>query len=391
MRIGIDACCWGNRRGFGRFSRELLQALIEVDKANEYIFFIDSENEEADAIPEGPTKVVASTSISPVIAASADGNRRLADIWAMTREVLRHKIDIFFFPAVYSYFPILNRTKVVVAIHDVIADHHPQLAFSNSRSKWLWKLKQNVAVRQANLIATVSEYSKRQIVDYFRLPESRLRIITEGAKPVFKVLPKNNGMLSARSKYGLRQNENFLLYVGGISPHKNLGRLIDAFGISQGGLADKSLKLLLVGDHNDDPFLSEYPALKKKIEDLGLNDSVRFTGFVGDEDLAYLYNAASAVVLPSLEEGFGLPALEAMACGAPVIASDRGSLPEVLGEAARYFEPQDVQNIAETILSILNNDRTRTEMSESGLKRARDFGWQKAAADTLKIFDELAG
>ncbi|MGQ0543303.1 MAG: glycosyltransferase family 4 protein [Blastocatellia bacterium] len=391
MRIGVDACCWGNKRGFGRFTRELLDALLKIDEHNEYLFFIDSETKDLGDMPSRVTKVIAKTEHSQVIAASADGRRSLSDIWSMSREVWKHKIDVFFFPSVYSYFPILNRTKVVLTIHDVIAEHHPGLIFPNSKSQFFWKIKQRIAIGQANLIATVSEYSKKEIKEYFGLQESRMRIISEAARPVFKVLPTNNGFVTTLANYQLHLGERFLLYVGGISPHKNLNTLIEAFKRIVDLEPNKPLKLILVGDYKDDPFFSAYPKLKEQVANLGLDDKVAFTGFIPDEDLAYLYNAATLLVFPSLEEGFGLPAIEAMACGTPVAASNTGSLPEVLGHVGRFFDPTKVGEMAEVIRNVLSDEPMRQQMKTDGLKRSQNFLWKKAAEDTLAIFNELGG
>lgn len=391
MRIGVDACCWGNKRGFGRFTRELLDALLKIDDRNEYLFFIDSETKDLGDVPSRVTKVIAKTEHSQVMAASADGRRSLSDIWSMSREVWKHKIDVFFFPSVYSYFPILNRTKVVLTIHDVIAEHHPGLIFTNAKSQFFWRLKQKLAIGQADLIATVSEYSKKEIKEYFGLPESRLRIISEAARPVFKVLPTNNGFVSALDKNGLRTDEKFLLYVGGISPHKNLNTLIDAFKRIIDLEPNNPLKLVLVGDYKDDPFFSAYPKLKEQVSNLGLEDKVTFTGFIPDEDLAYLYNAATLLVFPSLEEGFGLPAIEAMACGTPVAASNTGSLPEVLGNVGRFFDPVNAHEMAEVIRNVLSDEPMRLKMKAAGLERSQNFRWKRAAEDTLAIFNELGG
>ncbi len=389
MKIGVDASCWGNKRGFGRFTRELLEALMLVDKENDYLFFIDSETAGTDDIPERVQLISPKTSQSQVEAASADGSRSIKDIWAMSREVYRHDVDVFFFPAVYSYFPILNRTKVLLTLHDVIADHHPSLIFPNAKSKYFWKLKQRVAIKQADMVATVSEYSKKEIVKYFSLPESKIRLISEAARPVFKVLPTNNGFVTTLEKHGLRNGERFLLYVGGISPHKNLNTLIDAFKqIADSG--DNKLKLVLVGDYKDDPFFSAYPDLKAKVSKFGLEDRVIFTGFIPDEDLAYLYNAATLLVFPSLEEGFGLPAIEAMSCGTPVAASKTGSLPEVLGSVGRYFDPLKADEMAAVIRNVLNDESARQQMKADGIERSQNFRWKRAAEDTLKIFRELA-
>ena len=390
MKIGIDAACWGNKRGFGRFTRELLENLLEIDETNEYLFFIDGDTADGETIPARATKIVVQTDTSPIKAASADGRRSLKDLWAMSRQVLRHKVDVFFFPAVYSYFPVLNRTKIIVTIHDVIADNNPELIFPNSKSKFFWKLKQNAAVLQSDLILTVSDYSKRQIGEYFNLPNSRLRVINEGARPIFKVLPPNGATENALNRFGIKFDEKFLLYVGGISPHKNLSVLINAFKRICADQTQSDVKLVLVGDYKDDPFFSAYPSLKKQIEEFGLEDKVIFTGFISDEDLVRFYNAATLLVFPSLEEGFGLPALEAMACGTPVAASNCSSLPEVIAEAGRFFDPRDEQNMADVIKEILKDDSLRNKMKENSLKRAREFSWKKAAEDTLTIFGEVA-
>lgn len=385
MQIGIDACCWGNKRGFGRFTRELIGALLEADDRNDYLFFIDSETTDIDDIPARARKITAKTNFSQVKAAAADGRRSLGDLWSMSREVLRHKLDVFFFPAVYSYFPIFNRTKIVLTLHDVIADHHPELIFPNGRSKFFWKLKQNVAIRQADLVATVSEYSKKELVDYFGLPETRLRVISEAARSVFKVLPTNNGFVSTLARHGLVPGGEFLLYVGGISPHKNLVRLIEAFKMLDIG----GTQMVLVGDYKDDPFFSAYPQLRSQVDKLGLNGRVIFTGYIPDEELAYLYNAATLLVFPSLEEGFGLPAIEAMACGTPVAASRTGSLPEILGPVGRFFDPMNVDDIARVIGETLADEPLLKKMRADGLRRAEGFRWKRAAEDTLAIFEEL--
>lgn len=389
MKIGVDACCWGNKRGYGRFTRELLEAVLRVDRENEYLFFFDA-SVDASELPAAAQKIFVKTSQAAIEAAGAGGRRSVKDLLAMSRAVWKHKIDLFFFPTVYSYFPVFNRAKIVVTIHDLIADRRPELVFPNARSKFFWKLKQNAAVRQSDLILTVSEFSRRQIAGFFNLKESDLRIVCEGARDVFKVLPKDRSMIDALGRYGLKKDEKFLLYVGGISPHKNLGALIDAFDIAVH--TNPNLKLVLVGDYKNDSFFSAYPELLKQVAAQNLNSKIVFTGFVPDEDLAQLYNACELLVFPSLEEGFGLPALEAMACGAAVAASaSGGSLPEVLGTAGAYFDPLNVSDIAQTISEITSDAKLRSAMRETGLSRAENFRWSTAADQTLAVFREIGG
>ncbi len=389
MRIGVDACCWSNKRGFGRFTRELLEAMLAIDKRNEYLFFLDKDTAASDEMPERVKTIVAPTLVSPTEAASAEGRRSLRDIWALSRQVMKHRLDLFFFPAVYSYFPIFNRTKIVVTIHDVIADHHPELVFPNRKLKLFWKLKQNAAIRQADLILTVSENAKQQIIEYFKLPERRVRAISEAARPVFTVLPPDEEMMRVLRRYSLDSDQRFLLYVGGISPHKNLQALVSAFHQLTSDSRFADVRLVLVGDYQNDSFFSAYSSLKNYIDQLHLGERVVFTGFIADHELAYLYNAATLMVLPSLEEGFGLPAIEAMACGTPVVSSDRGSLPEVLGEAGRFFDPLNTHMMTDALQRVLSESALRKEMRDAGLIRAQQFTWNKAAQDTLSIFDEL--
>ena len=390
MKIGVDATCWGNKRGYGRFTRELLAALVRLDRKNDYYFFVDGETADRDDLPDSVKVVAADTRVAPSKAAAAEGNRSVHDILALTRSVMRHPVDVFFFPTMYSYFPIMNRVKVLVTLHDMIADNYPKLTFSNSKSRTLWRIKQRLAIFQASLIATVSEYSKSQIVDHFKLPPSRLRVISEAAQPIFRRIESGPERAEALARCGIGSDEDFMLYVGGISPHKNLSVLIDAFDkVKLGPFADS--KLVLVGDYKDDPFLSAYPSLMEQVRRNGLVDSVIFTGFVPDEDLVHLYNAATLLVFPSLDEGFGLPAVEAMACGTPVAASARGSLPEVLGNAGAFFDPSSSSEIASVLTTLLSDSGKRRELMDLGLERAREFRWEKSAAETLAIFNELGG
>jgi glycosyltransferase involved in cell wall biosynthesis len=389
MRIGIDACCWANKRGYGRFTRELLKALLDVDQKNEYLFFVDKDTASESKFPDGVSTVVVPTFVPPTEAASASGRRSLRDLWAFSRQVMKHPVDLFFFPSVYSYFPILNRTRIIVTIHDMIADHHPELTFPNKKLKFFWKLKQNAAVLQAHQILTVSEYSKRQIVDYFNLAESRVAVISEAAHPVFTALSPNGEMENILRRCQLNRGERFLLYVGGISPHKNLRTLVDAYHQLNTDTMFSDVKLVLVGDYKDDPFYSDYPFLKRRIEQLHLGEKIVFTGYIEDKELAYLYNAAALLVFPSFEEGFGLPAIEAMSCGTPIVASDRGSLPEILGEAGHFFDPYRSESICQTLQEVLGNEALRSEMSRRGLLRSQQFTWEAIARKTVSIFNSL--
>ena len=269
----------------------------------------------------------------------------------------------------------------------MITENHPELTFPDTQSRYFWKLKQSIAIRQASIVATVSEYSKSQIQFRCKVPNSRMRIISEAADPIFKVL-NGDFQHDLLKRFDLKAGELFLLYVGGISPHKNLSNLIKAFAQIR-AKTSQNIRLLLVGDYKDDPFLSAFPALAAEVKKLDLDESVSFTGFVSDVELVHLYNAATVMVFPSLDEGFGLPAIEAMACGTPVAASDRGSLKEVLQDAGVYFDPTNITEMVNVVVSILENAQKRDSMRKSGLLRAGDFQWNKSAKDALAIFQEI--
>lgn len=389
MKVGIDACCWANQRGFGRFTRELLTALLAADQKNEYLFFVDEATGASASFPASARVVLTPTREAPTRAASASGRRSVRDVAAFSRAVMRHDVDVFLFPASYTYFPILNRTKILVTLHDLIADHHPDLTFPSTRLKLFWKLKQNLAVRQASLLLTVSEYSKSRIAEFYGVDASRIRVVPEAAHPIFRQIPRDAAMDGVLARYGLGPGERFVLYVGGMSPHKNLSALVEAFSRIVELPGESDVRLVLVGDYRGDSFFSEYTDLKARIERLGLDRRVTFAGFVEDEELVALYNAASVFVLPSLEEGFGLPVVEAMACGAPVVSSDRGSLPEVLGPAGRLFDPADVAALAAALSEVLRDPELRERMRAAGLVRAAALSWGASASRLIEILDDV--
>lgn len=363
--------------------------MVETDRENTYVFFADQATAEGSRFPEKVALEVVATSAAATAAASASGRRSLRDMWALSRQVLRHDLDLFFFPAVYTYFPIFNRTKVVVTLHDVIADRNPQATFPNKKLMYFWKAKQRLALFQADRLLTVSEYSRRTICDYFSLPGNRVSVTTESASSVFRPLLPEELRVDVLEHVCLSPGDRFMLYVGGISPHKNLGALIDAYHILVQDPDLSDVRLILVGDYKGDSFHSDYPRLKAQIDRLGLESRVTFAGYVPDDDLVHLYNAALLLVFPSLEEGFGLPAVEAMQCGTPVVASDRGSLPEILGPAGRFFDPVRPESIHEALRDVVRDEDVRATMRQRGLERMASFTWQEAARKTLCVFNEL--
>ena len=210
--------------------------------------------------------------------------------------------------------------------------------------------------------------------------------MTEGPDAAFGPVGDSARAAHTLAKYGVDPQSRFLLYVGGLSPHKNLGRLIAAWAT----VADSHLdaKLVLVGDFEDN-FTTEIDHLRAEVDRLGLEESVHLTGFVPDADLAHFYRQAEALVQPSLMEGFGLPAVEAMASGTPVLSSTAGSLPEVVGPAGWFFDPTDGAGMAATMNRLLDQPTERNRLARLALVQARQFTWTRAARLLLDCFEDL--
>ena len=388
MRIGVDACCWSNRRGFGRFTRELLTALTKIDDRNDYCFFVDQQTTIQNQFPQNVRLVTVPTQVAPIQAASSSGRRSISDLLKMTRSVAKHSLDLFYFPAIYSYFPVWNRTKIAVTIHDMTPARFARSVFPDKKLEFFWNLKEKIALFQSDRIVTVSDYSKQQIMEYRGIPASRISIVSEAAGEAFRVLPKADQRLEDLSRFGLTA-DRYLLNVGGISPHKNLQMLAKAFAALVQDPIFADYKLVLAGDFERDSFYSDYEALRDLVRRQQIQDRVIFTGYINDEHLAQLYNSAALFVFPSLQEGFGLPAVEAMACGAPIVASNAGSLPEIIAEAGEFFDPANSEQMLELIRRVLTDTSLKQQMRAKGLKRAQDFQWAKAANQALQIFESM--
>ncbi len=386
MRIGIDGGCLANRRGFGRFARQTLNALAVANRGHELVVLIDQPSSEAVVLPEGCERRLVTVSEAPSKAASSTGRRSLADLFAMGRAAARARLDLLYFPATYSFFPVWNVPRVVVTMHDTLALARPDLVFPSRAGRLAWAVKEHVAVRTADRVLTVSEAARRDLIAWFRLPEDRVRVVTEGPEDVFGPRPQGIESDAALRRYGVDPTAPFFLYVGGLSPHKNLPRLIAAFAAS--GLAREGHRLILVGDTSD-VFHTHVPELRAAIVTQGLEDAVTLTGFVPDEDLVFFYNRATALVQPSLMEGFGLPPVEAMACGTAVLASHAGSLPEVVGDAGIFFDPTDPAAIANALRTIVDEPTRRLELGLKAIARAGRFTWEAAAQTLLDTFEEL--
>ena len=231
---------------------------------------------------------------------------------------------------------------------------------------------------QTTRAMTVSEASARDIQEVFHIPRRRIDVITEGADPVFRLIHDPAGAVRVRAQHGIPLDAELLVYVGGINPHKNLLGLLKALPQV---LAERSkVHLAIVGDTSGKGFWDNIAELKRMIDtNVLLARHVHFTGYMPDSDLAEFLNGAAALVFPSLWEGFGLPAVEAMSCGLPVLASRRASLPEVIGDAGLFFDPEIPSDIASCTLRFLRDPELRSQLQKIALERVRSFTWDRAA------------
>jgi glycosyltransferase involved in cell wall biosynthesis len=367
----------------------MLTALLELDHENDYIFFLDSLAATASDIPARAEQVIIELSESPTQAASADSRRGIGDMIRMGRAVSAANLDVFFFPSVYTYFPVWGRFRKIVAIHDVIAEKYPELIFKSWKNRLFWTLKTWLAIRQSDRVLTVSQFSKQGIIEHFRLPDAHVGVVTEGSADSFGPVDDRSRVNAAMVAHGLAPDTRYILYVGGIAPHKNLAVLARAFSqlIAQPGYAD--VRLVLVGDFENDVFLID-EQLRSDMNNPQFREKVIFTGYVTDDDLNCLYNGAKVFVLPSFCEGFGLPALEAMACGTVVIGSDTTSVPEVVGDAGLFFDPYNADELQAHLRVLLDDDDLRERLGRRSLERAATFSWQQSARDSLAIFTAAA-
>jgi len=387
MRIGVDATCWGNRRGYGRHARGLLSTLTGLDQNNRYAFFLDSETCLSHLPSQAEVKLVRN-SVPASLAASSNGHRSIPDMWRMSRAMSHREFDVLLFPTVYSYVPVFSRAKKIVMIHDVIAESYPNLTVPRSAARFFWNTKVALGRWQADAIVTVSDYSRRGILEYFGLPAERVFVVGEGNDPTFRLMENPRPSPRLRS-LGIVGNGRSVIYVGGFNPHKNLELLVDTVAKLSNRPDFADLRLVMVGEYEKEVFHSYFGNIKRQVERSGLSERVIFTGYLPDNELVTLLNVSTVLVLPSLLEGFGLPAIEAAACGCPVIATKASPLPSLLGDGALYIDPTDQRGLEIALERVLTSTELRQHLKENGLAAAGRLTWKAAAQQMIEVMQQV--
>lgn len=363
MRIGIDArLVYYSRAGIGQYILQLTDALASQCDRDEFIMLQSRKDDTT--ITDHPYFNRASI-WTP--------SHHPLEQWTLRFEVNRLSLDLLHSP---DFIPPLSRNcRSVITIHDLAFLLYPHFLTKES-ARYYGQIDQ--AVRSADHIIAVSHSTKRDLIRLLGVSERKITVIHEAANKIYRPIDKRIARQRVAQDYGI--DYDYILFVSTIEPRKNLPTLIQAYQkLSDSYKCDE--RLVIAGTKG---WLSE--EVFTSIEKLGLKDKVRFLGRVPSEALLHLYNAAILLVHPSFYEGFGLPPLEAMTCGVPVIVSNVSSLPEVVGDAAEMIDPNEADELTVAMHRVLTNEAHRRCMIDKGLKRAANFSWQRAAKETLEVY-----
>ncbi len=374
MRIGFDArnLLYPQRTGIGEYVYRLLSSLNTLDTERRIRLFF----------PRGEGGQTYSwdniRSVHSVIPSDIREDRfyRLwFDVYLPLR-IRSDRIDIFHGP---SYLvPKSQRARTVVTVHDLTHEKYPELAQGCSAE---FSKRVRESVLGADAVIAISETTKIDLLDLYPIDESRVSVIHYGVDDCFKPIEDTELLESFRKRH--RLPERFVLSVGSLHPRKNIRGLLRGFSILRKKTSLPHCLVVAGKDYGGADLASE-------VAKVGLTESFLFLDYIPTEKLPLLYSLADAFVFPSFYEGFGLPPLEAMACGVPVVASKAGALPEVLGDAALYFDPEDAEGLAAQLEKLLNSESERGLLREAGMKRAGRYSWLECAEKTMRIYEGLA-
>jgi len=381
MKIGIDArfLTHPQKGGFKTYTENLISAIAEVDADNSYFLYLDRP-------PNHHTKLPKQHNFEYRVIPG-----KIPIIGMPTREqiylpyfIAKDRLDLFHSPCLSA--PLCLNRALSITIHDMFWFSYPyteKSRFSLNRKlmNWYYYILPQLAARKSSLIITVSKASKDSIIRELGIPDEKIIVTYEGTNRIFRQIFNVEQIRRIRTKYNL--TSDYIMGIGSTDPRKNISGLVQSYAHLPANLKT-AYQLVIIWTNKD---LSK--VLMRQVEDLGLNERVCFLSQVSDEDLVLLYNGASLFTYPTLGEGFGLPILEAMACGTPVVAANNSSVPEIAGDAAILFNSADTRDLIETISKVLNDGNLKSELSDKGLKRANEFSWERCAKETIHAYRSI--
>ncbi|MDD3706175.1 MAG: glycosyltransferase family 1 protein [Clostridiaceae bacterium] len=370
MNLGIDGrvITWHIGSGLATYTNNLLENLIKLKQLkNIFLFYPYTNGTDFFEINDIPQNLLI-------------GERRL-DFWRNVYELnwnINYPIDIFHNTVNGIGLPQYPKGVKVITLHDLIPYIMPETV---DRPHLDYTLKYtSYILENISHVITVSYHSKSDIQRYFGIDDNKITVTHLAADPIFKPLDRDNAKKVIFNKYGV--DKKYILYLGGFSKRKNIARLIRAF---KKVVIEKEeiINLLILGEHS-----RSFKSLWQLTEELELCDYVKFLNFVPTADLPYFYNGAELFAYPSLYEGFGLPPLEAMQCGIPVITSDVSSIPEIVGDAALLTDPYSIDSISDSMLKLLTDGDEWHKYSLMGIEKAKEYSWLKTASETLGVYEK---
>jgi len=368
MHIAIDAHSVGTQlAGNETYAVNLIEALAQIDRVNQYTIYV-TKNEAVDRFANRWPNFQVKRTLphTPLVRIPL----------TLAAELRRNPVEVLH---VQYTAPPFAPCPIVSTIHDLSFEHLPETFTRRSRTQL--RLTVRGTARRAAVILTLSEFSRRDIIETYAVDPERVLVTPAAAPTNFAPVENETELKDIRERYGIKAN--YLLSLGSIQPRKNLARLIEAYALLRTSRAGDQLPQLVIAGKRG--WLDN--EIQRAAQRENRNESIKFIGYVPEKDLPALYSAAICFVYPSFFEGFGLPVLEAMQCGTPVIAGNRTSLPEVAGAAALLFDPFDAGALAEAIERIIHNPDTRAELRVKGLERARIFSWTATARLTLQAYE----
>ncbi len=382
--IDVRLLSKGGSSGIEEYTGSLVSNILEIDKTNRYILFYNgfrkvplpgNWNKNARIVSRNiPNKLFDASSMFlkwPKVESFDPGVGGILTSGS--------KDSLVFSP----HFNILETNLPhIITFHDLSFLHHPDF-FSIKQKFWHWMQDYKKKAERAKAIIAVSEFTKSDLVNFLKIPEEKVKVIYSGVDPGFKKLPPNDvELLSAKEKFNLEKP--FILYLGTIEPRKNLPAIIRAFNLLKTNPNFKEFQLVIAGAIG---WLSSGTLFE--IESSKYRDDIRLLGSISPEERVFIYNLASVFVYPSFFEGFGFPPLEAQRCGVPVVASNRTSLPEILGESAMLIDPWKTRDLANAIEEVLSGTEAREELVRKGYENVKRFSWEGAARETIRVFEDI--